>query len=876
VNDNITITNRNLRRGHFAVTGVTFAIVFGSLAVVGELNDLIVWLMIAVGVIALPVTLLHLTLVDRLLGPVRSLMDRGSEQSSLSQADGMEAIIALERFEFREQLYSFIWWVGGAFCIGMVLFSVHRITSWQLFIFLCHGVAAGMIDALIASQVNSHSLRGLRDEVEALCPTLKVRHRQLSQLNYRMVWAFLMAGLLSVGLSSLFWLNELRIQRGQNVLVSKEGQFNQAADMLSKILKADPLITPSQLIRKVEPSELRKELSIINAFTGLPLTGSESVENELTITWMKRIIEEGKDKKESGEYQNFKNMRWPSVRAPFLFMTLPIGKDRLLMWVGSLDAIYEGLGLKLGIIGAGECLLLVLCALLGWTMMSSSLSNVRSLTNQIQRLKKGDFEVSVDGAGSGELSLVARSIGDLAEGLRKQHKHDAQIKDELQETQSSMVQQTTVLLEGSDKSAEMAEQTASGMIQMRASIQSISEQVDSLRDVASECSSSMLEIDQSVREVAAAAENLQTQVDDTVSAISQISISMGEVAGNVDQLTSLTEESTGAISSMDASNKRVEESTSETHRLSQEVSEIAKRGAESVEQTIAGINDIRSVTDEARDVINRLGNQVGAVGKILTVIGDVAAQTNLLALNAAIIAASAGEYGKGFAVVAEEIKDLADRTSTSTKEIAGLIKAVQAESRRAVDAMERGTGSVRRGVELANNAGQSLQQILSSVQQASQKANEISKSTVEHSTISRRMTKLMADVSEMAQSIKRAVGEQARAGVRIGRVGEKMREEAHFVLRSTNEQSQAATGVTHNFERVSEMIGAISRALTEQSQGVNHIAKAAESVRDTLQQDRTQVVELAQLSERIGLLAGSMAESIKSSVNGKGVPDEGN
>jgi Methyl-accepting chemotaxis protein len=868
----MTTTNRNLKRGHLAVTGVTFAFVAASLAVVGELNDLIVWLMVVVALVALPMTLLHLMLVDRLLGPVRSLMDRTTERGSLDQTEGMEALISLERYEFREQLYSVLWWVGGAFCLGMILFSLHRITSWQLFILMCHGVAAGMIDALLSEQVNSSSLRGLRNQVETLCPTVKTRNHQLSQVNYRMVRAFLFIGVLTTGLSSMFWLSELRIQRGQNILASKEGQFNQAVESLEKTLKAEPSIVPSQLIKKVDPPELRKELMILNSTTGVSLSASDASVITLTAPWLKRIVESKEGKENGGN----KDIRWPSVRSPFLFMTRLIAKDRLLMWVGTLDAIYDGFGFQLWIVGAGECLLLLLCVVLGWTLVSSSLSHMRSLTYQVQRLTRDDFNVSLDVTGDGEIAILAQSIENLAEGMRKKYQHEENIGSQLQETQSSMVQQVAVLTEGSDKSTEMAEQTASGTIQMRASIQSISEQVDSLRDMASECSSSMLEIDQSVREVAAAAENLQTQVDDTVSAISEISVSMGEVASNVDQLTKLSDETAGAISSMDSSNKQVEESTSETHRLSQEVSEIAKRGAESVEQTIAGINEIRSVSDEARDVINRLGNQVGAVGKILSVIDDVAAQTNLLALNAAIIAASAGEYGKGFAVVAEEIKDLADRTSTSTKEIAGLIKAVQAESRRAVDAMERGAGSVRRGVELANNAGQSLQQILAAVQQASQKANEISKSTVEHTSISRRMTKLMSDVSEMSQAIKRAVGEHARAGTRIGRVGEKMREEAHFVLRSTNEQSQAATGVTRNFERVSEMIGTISRALTEQSQGVNHIAKAAETVRDTLQQDRTQVLELTQLSERIGLLAKSMTERASSSVDGGGAPDESN
>src|SRR5207247_2827766 len=123
---------------------------------------------------------------------------------------------------------------------------------------------------------------------------------------------------------------------------------------------------------------------------------------------------------------------------------------------------------------------------------------------------------------------------------------------------------------------------------------------------------------------------------------------------------------------------------------------------DAINQTIEGINKIKAASEEAVRVIANLGVKIGEIGKILTVIDDVAEQTNLLALNAAIIAAQAGDHGKGFAVVADEIKDLAERASASTKDIGELIKSVQAESRNAIDAVERGAKSVDEGGKVSH------------------------------------------------------------------------------------------------------------------------------------------------------------------------------
>src|SRR5437660_9644606 len=205
-------------------------------------------------------------------------------------------------------------------------------------------------------------------------------------------------------------------------------------------------------------------------------------------------------------------------------------------------------------------------------------------------------------------------------------------------------------------------------------------------------------------EVAENMVNLAGSVQESATSIEEMTFSIKEVAKNVEALSSTAEETSSSMNEMDISIRQVENNANETARLSEEVTKAASSGAEAIQHTIDGINKIKDSSSDAVKVIASLGSKIGEIGKILNVIDDVAEQTNLLALNAAIIAAQAGEHGKGFAVVADEIKDLAERAGASTKEIADLIKTIPAESKNAIQAVERGAQNVDRGGAVSNEA----------------------------------------------------------------------------------------------------------------------------------------------------------------------------
>jgi methyl-accepting chemotaxis protein len=194
-----------------------------------------------------------------------------------------------------------------------------------------------------------------------------------------------------------------------------------------------------------------------------------------------------------------------------------------------------------------------------------------------------------------------------------------------------------------------------------------------------------------------------------------------------------------------------------------QASEDASSGGQVVERTVEMMRGVTDSVDRAAKQIAGLGERSNQIGRIVSVIDEIASRTNLLALNAAIEAARAGEQGRGFAVVAGEVRNLAERTTGATKEIAEMVGGFQRETELAVLAMGEGTAQVRHAVGAAAEAGEKLRMIIGSAEEAAGMVNQIAAAAAEQSSATEEVTGNISLIAKISLETSSGARQSARS-----------------------------------------------------------------------------------------------------------------
>ena len=270
-------------------------------------------------------------------------------------------------------------------------------------------------------------------------------------------------------------------------------------------------------------------------------------------------------------------------------------------------------------------------------------------------------------------------------------------------------------------------------------------------------------LNKAVEDMAGTIQSIASTAEHVASASEEISSSATQQAQSAETQKDQATQVATAMQEMSSTVMQVSDNSNKAAEAARKAAETAKRGGNIVDDTLTKMRVIADSVSATARKMEELGKSSDQIGRIIGVIDDIADQTNLLALNAAIEAARAGEQGRGFAVVADEVRKLAERTTSATKEIAQMIKNIQDETKVAVSAMEQGTKQVEEGVMSTAQAGDALKEIIMMADQVGEMITHIATAATEQSSASEQVNNNMDEIAKLVKESALGAQQSAKA-----------------------------------------------------------------------------------------------------------------
>jgi len=432
---------------------------------------------------------------------------------------------------------------------------------------------------------------------------------------------------------------------------------------------------------------------------------------------------------------------------------------------------------------------------IGWFFSRRITVPLRRAVRFAETIASGDLSARMDARNGDEIDDLATALNEMTGKLAAIIGTIKASSDDLRRAAEEIFAATWTIGEHAEAQSAAAGDTSVSMEEMAAAIEQVSSNAEQLGSSADETSATITEMAASVEQIARSVEDLSTVVDSTTNGLQEIirfSDAVAEEARNVSEMT-------------------------------QEAGTLVGEGVSAVDSMADSMAAIVAAVEGTVSVVESLGKRSGEIGEITGVINDIADQTNLLALNAAIEAARAGEHGRGFAVVAEAVRDLAERSTESTKEIARLISSIQADTDEAIEAALASAKWAVDSQRVSGNAKDMLHRI-------SDTTEEI--------------------IGAMGQ-ISAATAEQAGSGQTLLAEAEEMRLLHHQSETAIHEQATGLQQIVTAVEHMTTLVSQVVYATDEQRRGSGHMVTAMDSIAQATHSHLDSISELTRAANNL-------------------------
>ena len=418
---------------------------------------------------------------------------------------------------------------------------------------------------------------------------------------------------------------------------------------------------------------------------------------------------------------------------------------------------------------------------------------VKSLQKLMAKVEQGDLTAQGKLDSKDEMGQLTESLNKLIAVMRH-------MTQDIYDT-------TAILNKSSNNMLAISEVVAANSEEMSAVVNGANDAANGITGGVKNGAAMLVETSGNINLISIATEEISATTRSLAAASEQASV-------NLAQVTSLVEQISGGISIVAGSAKDVSSSVSNVVTAVKEINMSLNDVGKNCERSISVAKEAEMRAEETSVIIGRLNNLSKHVGKIVTLIDDIADQTNMLALNAAIEAAGAGEAGRGFAVVANEVKELAKQTARATSEIANQIETMQAEMADAVTAV----------------AG--ISQVISKINDSS---NNIAIAVTEQSAVVNDISTAVVIAAEKVNLISNEIGDIA--------------EKSRIVARSATESTQGVRETARSVAELSMTAGELAKTTESASQQMGEVAKSSQMISVNVEEISRSIGEISKASD---------------------------